>query len=108
VPLPGLTGVDTAFLRHQDSAPKAAPPDPNRDVVIGQVIGERDSRNQWLGWHTLLQPDAPLPDGLRRIDKQSGVTQELSELRTMDAVLWLHGRDLGYKGSRGSNTSTIQ
>ena len=39
---------------------------------------------------------------LRRIHKQSEVTQRLSELRIMDAILWRHGRDLGYKGSRGA------
>lgn len=76
------------------------------DVVIGQVIGKRSSGNQWLAWHTLLQPGAPLPERLRRIHEQSEVTQELSELRIMDTVLWLHGRDLGYKGSRGAKTPT--
>lgn len=29
------------------------------DVVIGQVIGKRSSRNQWLNWTTLLQPGEP-------------------------------------------------
>ena len=71
------------------------------DEIIGQVIGKRSPRTQWLNWHSHLQPGSPLSDRLRRIHEQSGVTQELSELRIIDAILWRHGRDLGYKGSRG-------
>jgi len=71
------------------------------DVVIGQVITKRSSKDQWHNWHRHLQPGQPLPDRLRRIHEASGVTQELSELRIMDAILWRHGRDLGYTGSRG-------
>jgi hypothetical protein len=78
------------------------------DVVIGQVIGKRSSQNQWLNWNSVLQPAAPLPDRLRRIHQQSGVTQEISELRIMDAILWRHGRDLGYKGSRGAKPPTSE
>jgi hypothetical protein len=72
------------------------------DDIIGQVIGKRGPRNQWLNWHTLLtSKNDDLPCRLHRIHEQSGVTQELSELRIMDAILWRHGRDLGYTGSRG-------
>lgn len=71
------------------------------DVVIGQVITKRSSKDQWMLWHAHLQPGRPLPDRLRRIHEASKVTQELSELRIMDAILWRHGRDLGYQGSRG-------
>jgi hypothetical protein len=71
------------------------------DEIIGQVIGKRSSKDQWLNWHHLLTDGTGLPDRLRRIHKESGITQDPSELRIIDAILWRHGRDLGYKGSRG-------
>lgn len=70
------------------------------DVVIGQVIGKRSAVNQWLNWHALLQPGTGLAARLNHIHELSGVTTDLAEIRIMDAVLWRHGRDLGYKGGR--------
>lgn len=78
------------------------------DDIIGQVIGKRSSRDQWLNWHHHLQPGSPLPDRLHRIHKESEVTQDLSELRIIDAILWRHGRDLGYKGSRGRRAAPVE
>jgi hypothetical protein len=72
------------------------------DEIIGQVIGKRSSKDQWLNWHGLLTDENDdLPGRLARIHKLSEVPQELSEIRIMDAILWRHGRDLGYTGSRG-------
>jgi hypothetical protein len=78
------------------------------DDIIGQVIGKRGPRNQWLNWHNLLQPGTPLPDRLRRIHEQSEVAKGLSEFRIMDAILWRHGRDLGYKGSRSAKPAQTE
>ncbi|WP_430929488.1 DUF6308 family protein [Pseudarthrobacter sulfonivorans] len=78
------------------------------DDIIGQVIAIRAPRNEWLNWHDLLQPGTPLPDRLRSIHEQSEVTQGLSELRIMDAILWCHGRELGYKGSRSAKPAQTE
>jgi hypothetical protein len=78
------------------------------DDIIGQVIGKRSSRDQWLNWHNLLTDGSGLPDRLQRIHKESEVPQDLSELRIIDAILWRHGRDLGYKGSRGRRSAPVE
>lgn len=66
------------------------------DEVIGQVIGKRSSKDQWMNWHRLLTDGTGLPERLAEIHRLSEVEQPLSELRIMDVVLWRYGKDQGF------------
>ncbi|MFF2842419.1 DUF6308 family protein [Paenarthrobacter sp. NPDC057981] len=72
------------------------------DEVIGQVIGKRSSRDQWMNWHRLLTDGTGLPERLAEIHRLSEVELPLSELRIMDVVLWRYGKDQGLGVRRGS------
>jgi hypothetical protein len=72
------------------------------DEVIGQVIGKRSSRHQWMNWHRLLTDGSGLPERLAEVHRLSGVERPLSELRIMDVILWRHGKDQGLGVRRGT------
>ncbi len=72
------------------------------DEVIGQVIGKRSSKDQWMNWHRLLTNSTGLPERLEEIHRLSEVELPLSELRIMDVVLWRSGKDQGLGVRRGA------
>lgn len=72
------------------------------DEVIGQVIGKRSSKDQWMNWHRLLTDGTGLPERLAEIHRLSEVKLPLSELRIMDVVLWRYGKDQGLGVRRGT------
>lgn len=68
---------------------------PIYDSVVGPLMGLNTSDSQWRVWHTALTDGTSLPERLRTIPEISGVDPRISELRTMDVVLWMHGKKLG-------------
>ncbi|MDR6685750.1 hypothetical protein J2Y41_001305 [Arthrobacter sp. 1088] len=70
---------------------------PIYDSVVGPLMGLRDSDNQWKAWHSVLTDGSGLPDRLKTIRAKSSVDRDISDLRTMDVVLWMHGKEVGLK-----------
>ncbi|MFH5880247.1 DUF6308 family protein [Arthrobacter sp. NA-172] len=68
---------------------------PIYDSVVGPLMGLKDSAGQWNTWHEALAGDSPLPQRLTVIRELSGISEHISNLRTMDVVLWMHGKNLG-------------
>lgn len=69
---------------------------PIYDSVVRPLMGLRDSGEQWQTWHTELSDGRGLPTRLDAIRSQSGVADHASQLRVMDVVLWMHGKNLGH------------
>jgi len=64
---------------------------PVYDSVIDRVTGlGGTARNQWTDWHTALT-QTDLPRHLEEIRALSGIKENISQLRVMDVVLWMHG-----------------
>ncbi|MHC6231112.1 DUF6308 family protein [Arthrobacter sp. MMS24-T111] len=63
------------------------------DITIGRVTGQRSSDTQWVDWHALLTDGTGLPERLAEIHKPSGIEQAISELRLMDVILWMFGKE---------------
>ncbi|MGF6832835.1 hypothetical protein QF015_001000 [Paenarthrobacter sp. TE4293] len=68
---------------------------PIYDSVVGPLMGLNNNDTQWRTWHTVLTDGGGLPDRLTAIRKKSGIDLQTSQLRTMDVVLWMHGKKLG-------------
>lgn len=77
------------------------------DEVIGQVIGARNSDDQWMSWHRLLTDGSGLPERLAEIHRLSEVELPLSELRIMDVILWRHGKDQGLGVRRAAGRTRV-
>ena len=65
------------------------------DSVVGPLMGHPKAKGQWKTWHSVLTDGSGLPARLRAIKEESGIGQDISDLRTMDVVLWMHGKELG-------------
>ncbi|WP_426006347.1 DUF6308 family protein [Paenarthrobacter sp. NyZ202] len=65
------------------------------DSVVGPLMGHPKAKGQWKTWHSVLTDGSGLPARLRAIKAESGIDQDISDLRTMDVVLWMHGKELG-------------
>lgn len=65
---------------------------PIYDSVVGPVMGLKDSRGQWKSWHAALTDGSGLPQRLEEIRNRSCITDPISDLRVMDIVLWMHGK----------------
>lgn len=73
------------------------------DSVVGPLMGHHSPKGQWKTWHTVLSNGAKLPEHLRAVKEASGIRRDISDLRTMDVVLWMHGKELGMNISEKSN-----
>ncbi|MFJ6454953.1 DUF6308 family protein [Paenarthrobacter sp. NPDC091669] len=65
------------------------------DSVVGPLMGHPTAKGQWETWHAALTDDSGLPARLQAIKKKSGIEQGICDLRTMDVILWMHGKELG-------------
>ncbi|NHW47135.1 hypothetical protein HAV21_09555 [Paenarthrobacter sp. MSM-2-10-13] len=68
---------------------------PIYDSVVGPLMGLNNSDTQWRTWHAALTDGGGLPERLTAIREKSGIVLPISRLRTMDVVLWMHGKKLG-------------
>lgn len=65
---------------------------PIYDSVVAPLMGLKNSDNQWATWHYAFLEDPGLPQRLRKIHEISGIEELLSDLRVMDIVLWMYGK----------------
>lgn len=65
---------------------------PIYDSVVAPLMGLKDSDNQWKAWHAAFLEDPGLSERLRRMKAMSGIEESISNLRVMDIVLWMHGK----------------
>ncbi|MFK0009291.1 DUF6308 family protein [Paenarthrobacter sp. NPDC090520] len=68
---------------------------PIYDSVVGPLMGLQTCEGQWKTWHSVLADGSGLPDRLREIREKAAIGVDISDLRTMDVVLWMHGKELG-------------
>lgn len=68
---------------------------PIYDSVVGPLMGLEDSAGQWATWYEAVAGNSALPRRLTLIRELSGISEQISDLRTMDVVLWMHGKNLG-------------
>lgn len=67
------------------------------DSVVGPLMGLKNSDNQWRTWHSALKDGTGLSKQLDAIRDKAAIAQDVSELRIMDVVLWMHGKKIGLK-----------
>ena len=63
------------------------------DSIVGPLMGHQTCKGQWQTWHSVLTDGSGLPDRLKAIQAKAGIDKEISDLRTMDVVLWMHGKE---------------
>jgi hypothetical protein len=61
------------------------------DSVVGPLMGHPTSDGQWETWHSVLTDGSGLPERLRMIRGKAAIEHDISDLRTMDVVLWMFG-----------------
>lgn len=67
---------------------------PIYDSVVGWVLGLQDSRGHWAGMRDAVRAgDGALHRRAIELAKGAGVASEVSALRVLDVVLWMHGSD---------------
>jgi hypothetical protein len=67
---------------------------PIYDSVVAPLMGLKKSDNQWITWHGAIMEDPGLSPRLRQIRDKSGIEEPISDLRTMDIVLWTYGKQI--------------
>ncbi|MFB8369829.1 DUF6308 family protein [Pseudarthrobacter sp. NPDC055928] len=66
---------------------------PIYDSVVGPLMGlQGNSKGQWAVWHGAFIEHPGLTPRLRTIYNLSGVKDSISDIRVMDIVLWMHGK----------------
>lgn len=75
---------------------------PIYDSVVAPLMGLKDSDNQWTAWHSAFLEDPGLSERLRRIKAMSGIEESISDLRVMDIVLWMHGKQMATPALAGT------
>lgn len=66
---------------------------PIYDSVVGPLMGlNGNSIGQWSTWHNAFVENPGLPRRLATIRQISGVEDPISDLRVMDIVLWMYGK----------------
>lgn len=66
---------------------------PIYDSVIGPLMGlGLSSADQWKRWHTALTDGTGLPQRLQEIRRVSEISDPISDIRVMDIVLWMYGK----------------
>ncbi|MBO1266636.1 DUF6308 family protein [Arthrobacter cavernae] len=68
---------------------------PIYDSVVAPLMGLESADGQWTRWHAALTGDRGLAERLHAIREQSEINLQISDLRIMDVVLWMHGKNLG-------------
>ncbi|GAB2732909.1 hypothetical protein GCM10027038_34180 [Arthrobacter bambusae] len=63
---------------------------PIYDSVVARVTGFKDSTGTWRAWHEAFATDVELPGRLEALRSTIG-RNDLSLLRMLDIVLWMHG-----------------
>lgn len=68
---------------------------PIYDSVVGPLMGlPMNSVDQWKKWHTALTDGTGLPRRLDEIRRVSEISDPISDIRVMDIVLWMHGKEI--------------
>jgi hypothetical protein len=75
---------------------------PIYDSVVAPLMGLKDSENQWAAWHNAFLEDPGLAERLRRIKAISGVKDPIPDIRVMDIVLWMHGKQIATPALAGT------
>lgn len=66
---------------------------PIYDSVVGPLMQlDTNSLGQWKSWHAVLTGDAGLPWRLSKIRRTSRISDPISDIRVMDIVLWMYGK----------------
>ncbi|MBJ2119420.1 hypothetical protein I6N91_00325 [Arthrobacter sp. MSA 4-2] len=68
---------------------------PIYDSVVRPLMGLDHSGGQWTTWHAALNDESGLPARLEVIRRAAEAPANISALRVMDIVLWMHGIELG-------------
>lgn len=67
---------------------------PIYDSVVGPLMGlSKNSVGQWKRWHTVLTDGTGLPQRLQKIRATSEISDPISDIRIMDIVLWMYGKE---------------
>jgi len=67
---------------------------PIYDSVVGPLMClNKNSMGQWKRWHTVLTDGTGLPQRLQKIRAISEISDPISDIRVMDIVLWMHGKE---------------
>ena len=70
------------------------------DSVVARSAGLNSSLTYWEEWHRLLTADdGALAGRLERIRAAADLSVEVSALRVMDVVLWMDGKQRGYRSA---------
>lgn len=75
---------------------------PIYDSVVAPLMGLKKSDNQWTTWQGSFLHDSELSERLRRIKAMSGIEESISDLRVMDIVLWMHGKQIATPALAGT------
>ncbi|WP_051420892.1 DUF6308 family protein [Paenarthrobacter nicotinovorans] len=67
------------------------------DSVVGPLMGHQTCDGQWETWHSVLTNGTGLSNRLKSIREKAAIAQNISDIRTMDVVLWMHGKEIGLK-----------
>lgn len=70
---------------------------PIYDSVVDRVLKLNGPLEQWNIWYAALSGDSELPDHLERIRNAANMPKNISQLRIMDVVLWMHGQQQGIR-----------
>ena len=65
---------------------------PIYDSVVRPLMGLKNSRGHWAACHAALTDGSDLAGRLQEIRAGSGISEPISDLRTMDIVLWMYGK----------------
>lgn len=65
---------------------------PIYDSIVRPLMRLKDSRGHWAACHAALTDGSDLPGRLQEIRAGSGISEPISDLRTMDIVLWMYGK----------------
>jgi hypothetical protein len=75
---------------------------PIYDSVVAPLMGLKDSDNQWAAWHGAFLEDPGLSERLGRIRVMSGIQDPIPDIRVMDIVLWMHGKQIATPALTGT------
>lgn len=67
---------------------------PIYDSVVAPLMGLKNADNQWKAWHLTFIENPGLPQRLQLIRDRSGIEEPLADLRIMDIILWMYGKQL--------------
>ncbi|MEI2276699.1 DUF6308 family protein [Paenarthrobacter ilicis] len=71
------------------------------DSIVGPLMGHTTCDDQWETWHSVLTNGMDLSNRLKSIREKAAIAQDISDIRTMDVVLWMHGKEIGLEEADG-------